>query len=144
MSEPDDEFWNTVGNQLEFKTLLHDTLRLCEKNSVKLGADVVHVEIHRACPFLKIKQNDESDPSKAQIYCEECGIICPVIVPSHEKLFGVKSAAAETQADELDEFLERAGAYVDSDDDEFYSDSRDSDDDDIDIESDSAEEDDAD
>ena len=113
----DDEFWGNVGSHLEFKTLLHNALSLCDKNSVMIGEDVIHVDIHRACPNLRIKQVDQDDPAKAQIYCEECGIICPVVVPTHEALFG-KREQQQQQADELDEFLDRAGSQVQDDDDD--------------------------
>jgi hypothetical protein len=117
MNDEEKDFWDNVGSYLEHKTLLVNALSMCENNKVISSKDLTVIDIHKACDNLKLRHTDLEDMSKAQIFCEECGMICPVIIPDHEKIFK-KPDSKKDDVNELDEFLERAGTLTDS----FYDD----------------------
>lgn len=110
-NQDDEDFLNLVGTSLDNKTLLINALKMCEDNDVMTGEDITVIEIHKACPNLKLKRINLSDMSKAQLFCEICGMICPIMIPDHESVFG-PAKSYEESSEELDEFLGKAGTHV--------------------------------
>lgn len=116
MNDDEEDFWTNVGSYLENRTLLINALRMCDNNELVTSRDLTVIDIHKACDNLKLRHTDPDDMSRAQIFCEECGMICPVIIPDHETVFK-KQDKEKKELDELDEFLEKAGTMTDGYDD---------------------------
>jgi len=111
-SEKDEEFWDQVGSGLEHRTVLINVL--CSENVIEKDPQNVRlITFKKSCPKLFIKQVDPSEPNQMQLYCDECGMVCPVVVKYTD--LQMEIVEPEKPQDELDEFLMIAGSETSND-----------------------------
>lgn len=112
IDEKDDEFWDNVGSGLEHRTVLINVL--CSENIIEKDKDNIRlITFKKSCPKLFIKQLDSSEPNQMQLYCDECGMVCPVVVKYTD--LQLEIITPENPQDELDEFLSIAGSETTDD-----------------------------
>lgn len=115
--DEDLEFWEKAGTQITLQEELVELLNKCKNNSfvTQDGGTMIQSNSGTNCKSLRFRQKE---PGTVHIYCQECGIVCPVRLADETATF--PESAVEDAGDELDEFISIAGADVDDEDDDDY------------------------